>query len=33
LNPQNQVIGFVGVGLNDTGQTSTFSVHVLCYTP
>ena len=27
------VIGFLGVGLNDSGQTSTFTVHALCYTP
>jgi hypothetical protein len=33
LNPQNQVIGFLGVGGNDSGQSSTFSVHSLCYTP
>jgi hypothetical protein len=33
LNPQNQVIGFLGVGLNDSGNDSTFTVHVLCYTP
>jgi hypothetical protein len=33
LNPQNQVIGFLGVGLNDSGNSSTFTVHVLCYTP
>ena len=33
LNPQNQVIGFVAVGGNDSGQSSTFTVHVLCYTP
>lgn len=33
LNPQNQVIGFLGVGGNDSGQDSTFTVHVLCYTP
>ena len=33
LNAQNQVIGFVGVGGNDTGESSTFTVHVLCYTP
>jgi hypothetical protein len=33
LNPQNQVIGFLGVGGNDSGQSSTFTVHALCYTP
>jgi hypothetical protein len=33
LNPQNQVIGFLGVGGNDSGQSSTFTVHTLCYTP
>ena len=33
LNPQNQVIGFVAVGGNDSGQSSTFTVHVLCYVP
>jgi hypothetical protein len=33
LNAQNQVIGFLGVGLNDSGNDSTFTVHVLCYTP
>jgi hypothetical protein len=36
LNPQNQVIGFLGWGRNGTGvgqETSTFTVHVLCYTP
>ena len=33
LNPQNQVVGFLGVGLNDSGNSSTFTVHVLCYTP
>ena len=33
LNAQNQVIGFLGVGLNDSGNSSTFSVHALCYTP
>jgi hypothetical protein len=32
-NAQNQVIGFLGVGLNDSGNDSTFTVHVLCYTP
>ena len=33
LNAQNQVVGFEGVGGNDTGQSSTFTVYVLCYTP
>ena len=33
LNGQNQVIGFLGVGLNDSGNDSTFTVHALCYTP
>ena len=33
LNPQNQVVGFLGVGGNDSGQSSTFRVHSLCYTP
>jgi hypothetical protein len=33
LNPQNQVVGFLGVGLNDSGNDSTFTVHALCYTP
>jgi hypothetical protein len=33
LNAQNQVIGFGAVGGNDSGQTSTFTVHALCYTP
>ena len=33
LNAQNQVIGFLGVGLNDSGTDSTFTVHALCYTP
>jgi hypothetical protein len=33
LNPQNQVVGFLGVGGNDSGQNSTFTVHSLCYTP
>ncbi len=32
-NPQNQVVGFLAVGGNDSGQASTFTVHVLCYTP
>jgi hypothetical protein len=33
LNAQNQVIGFNAVGGNDTGESSNFTVHVLCYTP
>jgi hypothetical protein len=33
LNAQSQVVGFLGVGLNDSGNDSTFTVHVLCYTP
>jgi len=33
LNPQNQIVGFLGVGGNDSGQASTFTVHALCYTP
>jgi hypothetical protein len=33
LNAQNQVTGFVAVGGNDTGESSTFTVYVLCYTP
>lgn len=33
LNAQNQVVGFEGVGGNDTGQSSTFTVYTLCYTP
>ena len=32
LNPQNQVNGFVAVGANDTGESSNFTVHVLCFT-
>jgi hypothetical protein len=32
-NPQNQVVGFRGVGGNDSGQSSTFTVYALCYTP
>lgn len=32
FNPQNQVNGFVAVGANDTGQSSNFTVHVLCFT-
>ena len=33
LNASNQVIGFLGSGLNDSGQSSTFRVYALCYTP
>jgi hypothetical protein len=33
LNATNQVTGFLASGLNDTGQTSTFTVSSLCYTP
>lgn len=33
LNAQNQVVGFLGVGLNDSGTDSTFTVHALCYKP
>ena len=33
LNAQGQVLGFLGVGLNDSGNDSTFTVHALCYTP
>jgi hypothetical protein len=32
LNAQNQVNGFVAIGGNDTGQSSNFTVHVLCFT-
>ena len=32
-NAQGQVIGFLAVGLNDSGTDSTFTVHALCYTP
>ncbi len=31
LNASNQVIGFLGVGGNDSGQSSTFRVYALCY--
>lgn len=30
---QNRVVGFLASGLNDSGQSSTFRVHSLCYTP
>lgn len=33
LNAQNQVTGFLAVGLNDSGNDSTITLHVLCYTP
>jgi len=33
LNAQNQVTGYVAVGGNDSGQSSTFSLEVFCYTP
>ena len=33
FNAQNQVNGFVAVGGNDTGESSNFTVHVLCYLP
>ena len=33
LNAQNQVIGYEAVGGNNTGESSNFTVHVLCYTP
>jgi hypothetical protein len=33
LNATNQVIGWRGVGGNDSGQSSTFIVYALCYTP
>jgi hypothetical protein len=33
LNAQNQVVGFLAVGGNDSGNSSTITVHVLCYTP
>jgi hypothetical protein len=32
-NAQNQVTGFVAVGVNGTTESSNFSLHVLCYTP
>ena len=32
LNPNNQVVGFRGSGLNDSGQSSTFTVYALCFT-
>jgi len=33
LNAQNQVIGYDAVGGNDSGQTSTLTLEVLCYVP
>lgn len=33
LNASSQVIGFLGAGGNDSGQSSTFRVYSLCYTP
>jgi hypothetical protein len=33
LNAQNQVVGFLAAGGNDSGNSSTFTVHVLCYVP
>jgi hypothetical protein len=36
IEPQitnNQVTGFLAVGGNDSGQSSTFTIHVLCYVP
>jgi hypothetical protein len=33
LNASNQVVGFRGSGGNDSGQSSTFTVYALCYTP
>ncbi len=33
LNASNQVVGFLGSGLNDSGESSTFRVYALCYTP
>jgi hypothetical protein len=33
LNASNQVVGFRGSGGNDSGQSSTFTVYSLCYTP
>jgi hypothetical protein len=32
-NAQNQVTGFSAVGINNSGQSSTFTVYALCYTP
>jgi hypothetical protein len=33
LLTNNQVTGYVAAGGNDSGQSSTFTLHVLCYTP
>lgn len=33
LNAQNQVVGFLAAGGNDSGNSSTLTVHVLCYVP
>lgn len=33
LNTSNQVVGFTARGGNDAGESSTFTVFVLCYTP
>ena len=33
LDAQSRVVGFASTGLNDSGQSSTFRVHALCYTP
>lgn len=33
LLTNNQVTGYLAVGGNDSGQSSTFTVHVLCYAP
>ena len=30
---QGQVVGFLGWGRNESSETRTFTVHVLCYTP
>jgi hypothetical protein len=30
---QNVVTGYVAVGGNNTGESSNFTLHVLCYTP
>jgi len=33
LNAQSQVIGYLAAGGNDSGNQSTITLHVLCYTP
>jgi hypothetical protein len=33
FDAENRLVGFEGVGANDSGQSSTFTVHVLCYRP